>query len=301
MSQTSAAKSRNESDYGGRIMLSDVKVQRKRRNANWGRKWNGSDVGVAGGSIVVHSLCLYAPFVFNWGAFWVAVGLYVVTGLFGITLSYHRNLTHRSFTLPKWLEYVFAYCGALAGQMDPIYWVSIHRHHHKYVDSERDPHSPIEGFWFSHITWLFDHDYVEEKLGGLENVGDLKQQPFYRFLRNTYYFHLFGIAIPLYAMGGIPFVVWGLGVRFVWVLHITLLVNSACHVWGYQTWNTGDLSKNNWWVALLAFGEGWHNNHHAFEYSARQGLEWWEIDMTWSNGDGDANGAREMEHFAWTY
>ncbi|KAJ4845520.1 hypothetical protein Tsubulata_013042 [Turnera subulata] len=216
-----------------RILLSDVVVKRKRQ-VLWGRKWNALDIGTAGVILAMHTLCLFAPFYVNWGAFWVAFGLYVVTGLLGITLSFHRNLSHRSFKLPKWLEYSFAYCGVLALQC-----------------------------------------------GGPSNVGDLEKQPFYQFVKSTYILHPLALAVLLYAAGGFPFLVWGMGVRTVWVFHITWLVNSACHVWGKQTWNTGDLSRNNWWVALLAFGEGWHNNHHAFEYSARHGLEWWQLDMTW--------------------
>ncbi|CDO98157.1 unnamed protein product [Coffea canephora] len=229
----------------------------------------------------MHFLSLFAPFTFNWGAFWIAVGLYVITGLLGITLSFHRNLSHRSFKLPKWLEYFFAYCGVQALQGNPIDWVSTHRYHHQFCDSDKDPHSPIEGFWFSHMSWLFDTNAVVKRCGNPTNVVDLEKQPFYKFLQSTYIIHPMAFAAILYAVGGFPYIVWGMGVRIVWVYHITWFVNSACHVWGNQVWNTGDLSRNNWWVALLAFGEGWHNNHHAFEHSARHGLEWWQIDVTW--------------------
>ncbi|KAG5000860.1 hypothetical protein AAZX31_08G210100 [Glycine max] len=263
-----------------KILLSEVEVKRERR-VFFGRKWNSLDFGTAGIVLAMHLLCVFAPFHFNWPAFWVAVALYIVTGLFGITLSFHRNLSHRSFKLPKWLEYFFAYCGVLALQGNPIDWVSTHRYHHQFCDSERDPHSPTEGFWFSHMSWLFDTNSVLERCGEANNVGDLEKQSFYRFLRSTYLAHPFALGALLYAAGGFPFLVWGMGVRIVWVYHITWFVNSACHVWGNQAWNTRDLSRNNWWVALLAFGEGWHNNHHAFEYSARHGLEWWQIDMTW--------------------
>ncbi|XP_021906437.1 palmitoyl-monogalactosyldiacylglycerol delta-7 desaturase, chloroplastic [Carica papaya] len=263
-----------------RILLSDVVVQRK-RNVFLGRRWNSLDIGTAGVVLAMHLLSLFAPFQFNWSAFWVAFGLYVVTGLLGITLSFHRNLSHKSFKLPKWLEYCFAYCGVQALQGNPIDWVSTHRYHHQFCDSERDPHSPLEGFWFSHMSWLFDTNSVLERCGGPNNVGDLEKQSFYKFLQNTYILHPTALGLVLYFLGGFPFIVWGMGVRIVWVYHITWLVNSACHVWGRQAWNTGDLSRNNWWVAVLAFGEGWHNNHHAFEFSARHGLEWWQLDMTW--------------------
>ncbi|KAK6263497.1 hypothetical protein SCA6_018931 [Theobroma cacao] len=269
-----------EGKTSGRILLSNVVVQRK-KEVFWGRKWNTLDMATAGVVVGMHLLSLFAPFHFNWPAFWLAVGLYGVTGLLGITLSFHRNLSHRSFKVPKWLEYFFAYCGVQALQGNPIDWVSTHRYHHQFCDSDRDPHSPIEGFWFSHMSWLFDTDTVVERCGEPTNVGDLRQQPFYKFLQGTYILHPIALGVLLYALGGFPFLVWGMGVRIVWVYHITWLVNSACHVWGKQAWNTGDLSRNNWWVALLAFGEGWHNNHHAFEYSARHGLEWWKLDMTW--------------------
>ncbi|XP_050383200.1 palmitoyl-monogalactosyldiacylglycerol delta-7 desaturase, chloroplastic [Argentina anserina] len=269
-----------EQEKYNRILLSDVIVKRP-RHVFKGRKWSTKDLATAAVVVGMHVLSLLAPFQFNWRALWVAVSLYVVTGLFGITLSYHRNLSHRSFKIPKWLEYLFAYCGAQALQGSPIDWVCTHRYHHQFCDSEKDPHSPIEGFWYSHMSWLFDTSSVSERCGGLDNVGDLQKQPFYQFLKATYLAHPIALAALLYATGGFPFIVWGMGVRIIWVYHITWLVNSACHVWGERAWNTGDLSRNNWWVALLAFGEGWHNNHHAFEYSARHGLDWWQLDMTW--------------------
>ncbi|GFP88960.1 palmitoyl-monogalactosyldiacylglycerol delta-7 desaturase chloroplastic [Phtheirospermum japonicum] len=278
---TSTPFSGDEKDSSfGRILLSDVVVKRKKK-VFLGRKRNPIDVATIGVVVFMHMLCVLAPLTFNWGAFWVAVGLYVITGLLGITLSFHRNLSHRSFKLPKWLEYFFAYCGVQALQGNPIDWVSTHRYHHQFCDSDKDPHSPLEGFWFSHVTWLFDTYTVVQRCGEPNNVGDLEKQQFYKFVQSTYIIHPIALGLLLYALGGFPYIVWGMGVRIVWVYHITWLVNSACHVWGKQAWNTGDLSRNNWWVAVLAFGEGWHNNHHAFEYSARHGLEWWQIDMTW--------------------
>ncbi|EOY25822.1 Fatty acid desaturase 5 isoform 3 [Theobroma cacao] len=152
-----------EGKTSGRILLSNVVVQRK-KEVFWGRKWNTLDMATAGVVVGMHLLSLFAPFHFNWPAFWLAVGLYGVTGLLGITLSFHRNLSHRSFKVPKWLEYFFAYCGVQALQGNPIDWVSTHRYHHQFCDSDRDPHSPIEGFWFSHMSWLFDTDTVVERV-----------------------------------------------------------------------------------------------------------------------------------------
>ncbi|KAK9690398.1 hypothetical protein RND81_09G124800 [Saponaria officinalis] len=263
-----------------RIWWSKVEVKKPKKIFTR-RKWSALDIGTLSMVIMMHGLAMFAPFVYNWGAFWVAVGLYFVTGLLGICLSFHRQLSHKSFKLPKWVEYFFAYCGVLALQGNPIDWVSTHRYHHQFCDSEKDPHSPFEGFWFSHMTWLFDTEAIVDRCGEPKNIGDLESQTFYRFIKNTYLLHPLALGLILYAFGGFPYLVWGMGVRSVWVYHITWLVNSACHVWGNQAWNTRDLSTNNWWVALLSFGEGWHNNHHAFEYSARHGLEWWQVDMTW--------------------
>ncbi|XP_050380835.1 palmitoyl-monogalactosyldiacylglycerol delta-7 desaturase, chloroplastic-like [Argentina anserina] len=232
--------------------------------------------------LAIHGLALLGPFYFNWSAFWLAVALYFVTGV-GITLSFHRNLAHRSFELPRWLEYSFAYCAVLSFQGSPIEWVSTHRLHHQYTDTCNDPHTPIKGFWYSHIGWIVDYHsrFRRPDARKFKNVGDLKNQWYYRFLHYTYPFHSIALGSLLYTAGGLPFVVWGMGVRTVIFLHVTFSINSICHIWGKRVWNTGDSSKNNWLLGLLAHGEGWHNNHHAFEYSARQGLEWWEIDTTW--------------------
>ncbi|KAI3803473.1 hypothetical protein L1987_31625 [Smallanthus sonchifolius] len=253
----------------------------RKRNLLWGRKWRSLDIKMAIGILFLHVLTLFAPSTFSWDAFWKAVLFYFLTGMLGITLCYHRLLAHHSLKLPKWLEYACAYLGVQAIQRDPIYWVSIHRYHHQYVDLEKDPHTPTYGFWFSHMGWLFDSGYIMEKYRERKNVEDLKSQAFYRFIKRTYMWHIFGFGALVYAWGGFPYLVWIMGVRTTWSLHATFLVNSACHIWGKQAWNTGDLSRNNWWVAMVTFGEGWHNNHHAFEYSARHGLEWWQIDLSW--------------------
>ncbi|KAL8260856.1 hypothetical protein R6Q59_024905 [Mikania micrantha] len=263
-----------------KIFMSDVVVSNK-RNLLCGRKWNIVDIVTIIWVSFVHFLVIFAPFTFTWSVFWAACLGHVVCGMLGLTLSYHRNLAHRSLRLPKWLEYTFAYFGVQAAQRDPIFWVSIHRSHHQHVDSYKDPHSPTYGFWFSHIGWLFDSSFIVEKYKERKNVEDLKSQPFYRFIRRTYLYHLLAFAALVYALGGFPYLVWIVGVRIAFTYHVTFLVNSACHIWGRQVWNTGDLSKNNMWVAMFTFGEGWHNNHHAFEYSARFGLEWWEIDPCW--------------------
>ncbi|CAO2827179.1 unnamed protein product [Amaranthus hypochondriacus] len=302
------SKREKESNNSYRIWWSNVVVNNPKHVFSFRRKWNCLDRGnvilIAG----LHVMALFAPFAFDWGALWATIILDLVTGLLGITVSYHRNLAHRSFKLPKWLEYFLAYCGLLALQGHPIAWVSVHRYHHQFADTDKDLHTPMHGFWFSQLTWLFHTQPIAVRpaeqfsehvpplnmhfsdfglafgipeYGEANNVKDLEKEPFYRFLRSTYILHVLLLGLLLYALGGFPYLVWGIGVRFVYMTHVTGLVNSVCHVWGNQVWNTGDLSKNNWWVALLTYGEGWHNNHHAFPYSARHGLEWWQIDVTW--------------------
>ncbi|KAK9828900.1 hypothetical protein WJX72_002660 [[Myrmecia] bisecta] len=206
---------------------------------------------------------------------------YFITGCLGITLCYHRLLAHRSFCTPKWLEYTIAYCGALAVQGNPLEWVSVHRWHHTQTDTALDPHSPIEGFWWSHMGWLFAEDIRAVRCGNRDNVKDLSKQRFYRLLDATYTLNVVAHAIAIWWFGGFPALVWGMGVRLTAVYHATWLVNSATHLWGHQPYQTGDLSRNNWWVALIAFGEGWHNNHHAFKFSARHGLLPGQLDATW--------------------
>ncbi|XP_022956258.1 palmitoyl-monogalactosyldiacylglycerol delta-7 desaturase, chloroplastic-like [Cucurbita moschata] len=250
------------------------------------KKWTKIDKKVAFTFFFLHFLCIFAPFQINWSAISISFTLYIIIGLFGITISYHRNLSHKSFKIPKWLEYLFAYCGVHAFQGDPINWVSTHRYHHQFVDTEKDPHSPIKGFWSSHIIWLLykGDGSLSEMLGRhrkWDNACDLENQTFYRFIHKTYFLHPIALALILYGIGGFPYFIWGMCVRSVIFLHGTFMVNSVCHIWGKQQWKTNDLSRNNWWISLLVFGEGWHNNHHAFEYSARLGIEWWQYDPGW--------------------
>ncbi len=263
-----------------RVLWSDVLASPK-RGAITNRTWSTTDAVYVAFMLLVHGGCLLAPATFSWSALACFGVMYFITGCIGITFSYHRQLSHKAFALPKPLEYAAAYCGALAVQGDPIEWVSSHRYHHLHCDTPRDPHTPYEGFWWSHMGWLLDNDATLERVADRGNAADLAGQRFYRALAATYGLHVVASAAVLYALGGLPWLVWGFCVRTAWVYHITWFVNSAAHVWGSQSYATGDLSRNNWWVALLAFGEGWHNNHHAFEFSARHGLEWYQLDMTW--------------------
>jgi stearoyl-CoA desaturase (delta-9 desaturase) len=229
----------------------------------------------------------FFPVYFSWSAVGVAVLLHCITIGLGISLGFHRLATHRSFKVPKGLEYFFILCGTLAGQGAVKGWVGYHRMHHAYTDTAgetlrdrlADPHNSTEGFWWSHINWLM-HD-VPSKTELSRFTKDISAEPFYQFFHQYYIVLQVVLGLLLYGLGGMPFVVWGIFLRLFVGFHSTCFVNSVCHRWGYRTHNTQDTSTNCWWVALLTFGEGWHNNHHAVQSSARFGWRWWEIDLVW--------------------
>ncbi|BAZ81061.1 MAG: acyl-CoA desaturase [Sphaerospermopsis kisseleviana] len=232
--------------------------------------------------IGLHIGALFAliPSNFSWRAVGVALFLYWVSGGLGVTLGFHRLVTHRSFQTPKWLEYFLVFCGTLTCEGGPIEWVGIHRIHHLHSDTANDPHDSNKGFWWSHLGWMIYHSPAHAEVPRF--TKDISDDPVYQFLQKYFIFLQIALGLVLFFLGGWSFVVWGIFVRIVWVYHCTWLVNSATHKFGYRTYpDSGDNSTNCWWVALLVFGEGWHNNHHAFQYSARHGLQWWEIDMTW--------------------
>jgi len=197
-------------------------------------------------------------------------------------VGYHRLLTHRSFKCPKFLEYAMAIAGSLSLQGGPIEWVALHRKHHQHSDHDGDPHNANDGFWWSHMLWVL-HIPTQEMWGSIRAryTPDLQKQRFYRGLERVHMLGSLVLAVVLYFMGGWPWVVWGVCVRLVSTYHITWFVNSASHTWGYKNFKINDLSTNCWWVALLSYGEGWHNNHHAFPTSARHGMKPWEIDFSY--------------------
>ncbi|KAI3806898.1 hypothetical protein L1987_22816 [Smallanthus sonchifolius] len=239
-----------------------------RTQTSW--KWHSEDVANIFWYTAIHVLAVCAPFMFNWGALRVAVGLSFLTG-FGVTLGYHRLLCHRSFKIPKWLEYFFVYCGAHAFQKDPLFYVNTNKNHHKYSDTDRDPVNPTHGFWYCNMGLFCNNHHIaakcgESKGGEYSKVPELKAQWFYTFLHDTYYWHPTALAALLYLHGGLCYLSWGMGMRGVVVHHFASLASYVSHIW---------------WVAMLTLGEGWHNNHHAFPRSARHGLEWWQFDLTW--------------------
>jgi stearoyl-CoA desaturase (delta-9 desaturase) len=245
------------------------------------RLWRSVDWVVLGWMIAMHVGCLAAPFYFTWPALGVAVVLHWLTGSIGICLGYHRFLSHKSLKLVWPARFFTLLCGSLTGEGSPLTWAATHRLHHMRSDQEGDPHSPLEGPWWAHILWLFVYRTPAQKeLLYKKFIPDLVQDPMLQFFERTYFLWLVVSGVVLYAIGGMPFLLWGLCVRTVGMYHSTWFVNSATHLWGYRNYTTRDESRNLWWVALLAYGEGWHNNHHAHPHSARAGHRWWELDPT---------------------
>jgi stearoyl-CoA desaturase (delta-9 desaturase) len=246
------------------------------------RNWPGI-VWIVG----LHIGALFAPFTFTWSGLVVFGILYVIAGM-GITVGYHRLLTHRSFHVSRPLEYLFTMCGLMANEGGPIRWVSNHRRHHTHSDEPGDPHSPKNGFWWSHMRWWsYDDEVADGPVENLHNVKDLVRDPVQRGFQRYHYMIPISAAFLVYFGGewwsgsGVSWLVWGMFLRTVLVMHSTWFVNSAAHVWGYKNFETKDDSRNLWWVAALTFGEGWHNNHHAHQRSARHGLRWWEVDVSY--------------------
>jgi fatty-acid desaturase len=229
-----------------------------------------------------HVGAVAALFMFSWKAFAVAVVLHWFSGCLGVCIGYHRLHTHRSYQVPRILDYFFATCGTLAWEGGPISWVATHRIHHQNSDRPGDPHSPRDGAWWSHVGWIMFGDANHNNTLVMSKYApDLAKHRYYVWLNNYHWLPTIVLAGALYLMGGLPFVMWGIFARVVFDFHATWLVNSATHMWGSRRFATRDDSTNNWWVALLTWGEGWHNNHHAHPTSARHGLAWYELDVGW--------------------
>ena len=259
-------------------------------------RWSTVFLGVS-----MHLGCLAAPFYFSWSAVGVCFFLGFVSCCLGITLGWHRLLTHRSFQTFKPIEYLLTLTGCIAWQNGPIEWVGTHRLHHAHTDEHKDPHSPrdhhghatntttfagkVRAFVWSHIGWIF----LDLPFNPADAARDLRRDPVHVFIDRLWWLPGLSLFPALYLVGeyaigagqGLPWMIWGNFVRTTMMYHATWLVNSASHVWGYRNFHTKDDSTNNWWVALITFGEGWHNNHHAQQNSAAHGMKWWEFDITW--------------------
>jgi sn-2 palmitoyl-lipid 9-desaturase len=231
----------------------------------------------------MHALALLAPWCFSWSALGVMIGLHWLFGSIGICLGYHRLLTHRSLQVPKWLEYGLATVGAMALQGGPLFWVSGHRQHHLHTeDPDKDPYAASRGFWWSHMLWIL---YPRAEFFELDHyrkfAPDLARDRYYNWLDRYFLLLQIPVGLVLYTFGGWSFVIYGVFLRAVVLWHSTWLINSASHLRGDRLFEVPDGSRNLWWAALLTYGEGWHNNHHAYPNVAKAGLKWWQLDMTW--------------------
>ncbi len=229
-----------------------------------------------------HIGAIAALFFFSWSALAVLVVTYFFAINVGIGMGYHRLLTHRGYKVPKWLEYAIAVCGTLALEGGPIFWVATHRVHHQHSDQLGDPHTPREGTWWAHAGWILNGKAMHSETAILSRYApDLAKDRFYVLLSKYHWVPLTTLGVILLAIGGLPWVLWGIFLRVTLGLHATWLVNSATHLWCSRRFSTRDDSRNNWLVAMLTGGEGWHNNHHAHPVSARHGLAWYEFDLNY--------------------
>jgi stearoyl-CoA desaturase (delta-9 desaturase) len=242
-------------------------------------KQKNYDLGAMLPFLVIHAsvlLVFTVPFTLSMIA-WLAGSYYL--RMFGVTGGYHRYFSHRSYKLNRFWQFCLAFLAQTSGQKGALWWAAHHRDHHLYSDRKEDLHSPVhEGFWWSHLGWILSDEYNDYEP---KRIADLVRYPELRWLDR---FHLvptilYGAAI--FFLGGWPAFVWGFLVATVALYHGTFLINSLTHIWGTRRFPTPDESRNNFWLAVLTMGEGWHNNHHYYMSSVRQGIRWWEIDMTY--------------------
>jgi stearoyl-CoA desaturase (delta-9 desaturase) len=228
----------------------------------------------------VHAVALATPFVapFAWRWLALAAALYAVR-MFAITAGYHRYFSHRAYRTSRAFQLVLAVLGTTAVQKGPLWWAAHHRDHHRFSDAPEDVHSPLQrGFWWSHVGWILSARLDRTRV---ERVKDLARYPELVWLDRWHVVPPVALAAALFLAGGTPALLWGFFVSTVALWHGTFVINSLAHVFGRRRYDTGDGSRNSLVLALVTFGEGWHNNHHFFPGSARQGFFWWEVDLSY--------------------
>ncbi len=229
--------------------------------------------------IITHLACIGVFFVdFNIQCILVLLLTYSVR-VFSLTGFYHRYFSHRAFKTSRVVQFIFAFLGVTAAQRGPLWWAAHHRAHHKYSDTEMDKHSPhTKGFFWSHMGWfLLEENFKTDEA----SIKDFAKFPELRFLNRYDSLPPIILALALYAWGGWQYVFWGYFVSTVLVYHVTFSINSIAHQIGTRTYETDDHSRNNWWLAILTFGEGWHNNHHYWPSSASQGHKFYQLDISY--------------------
>jgi len=229
--------------------------------------------------IAVHFVCLSAIWLgITWQAAALCVGMFLVRK-FGITGGYHRYFSHRSYKTSRVFQFILAFIGGASAQKGALWWAAHHRHHHKHSDTEEDLHSAkLEGFYWSHVGWVLSNEYDEYES---KAVQDLTKYPELVFIDKYHWIPPVSTAIACYLIGGWIGLVWGFFISTVILYHTTFAINSLCHMFGNRRYETGEHSKNSLWLAFLTLGEGWHNNHHHYPISCRQGFFWYEVDITY--------------------
>jgi stearoyl-CoA desaturase (Delta-9 desaturase) len=229
--------------------------------------------------ILIHIIGITALFFvpFNWKYIALFAANYFV-GMFFITAGYHRYFSHRSYKLARIPQFIMAWMTMASAQKGILWWAANHRDHHIYSDKEQDLHSPVlKGFWYSHMGWIFDpatQGYNPKK------IADFGKYPELRFLDKHHWIPTAFFAILIFAIGGLSAFIWGYLFTIICLYQASYCVNSLAHVYGSRRFETSDQSRNNFWLAIITLGEGWHNNHHHCKSSCRQGYKWYEIDMT---------------------
>jgi stearoyl-CoA desaturase (delta-9 desaturase) len=219
---------------------------------------------------------------FRWEWAGLCLATYVAR-MFGITAGFHRYLSHRSFSFSgrfaRVWQFLLVFLGTASVQKGPLWWAAHHRHHHRFSDQPQDLHSPAqEGFWWSHVGWILSRKYDETRW---ELIPDLRKFPELVWLNRFPHVPAVILSLTLYVLGGWGALFWGMGLSTVLLWHGTFFINSLAHVLGTRRYQTTDTSRNHWLLALITLGEGWHNNHHCYMSSTRQGFFWWEIDPTY--------------------
>jgi len=242
---------------------------------------NGSRISLlrAAPFFAVHLVCLAAFFVpFRWSYLIVCLAVLYVR-MFFVTAGYHRYFSHRSFKTSRIFQFVLAFMATSSTQKGVLWWAANHRHHHRYSDTEEDLHSPsLFGFWWSHVGWILSDKYNRTQV---DLIRDFFKYPELRWLNRYHLVPPIVLATVLFLIGGWGMLVWGFFISTVLLWHTSFTINSLSHIFGWRRYDTSDTSKNNPFLALLTMGEGWHNNHHHFMASARQGFLWWEVDLTY--------------------
>jgi len=229
--------------------------------------------------IAVHLACFAAFFIeFSWSLVGLAFGLYALR-MWAVTAGYHRYFSHRSFKTSRAFQFVLAVLGTSTIQKGPLWWAAHHRTHHRHSDRHGDLHSPgLQGFFWAHVGWIMTdaHDATD-----YDKIADFSKYPELRWLNRWHLVPVVALAAILVLAGGWPAFVWGFCISTVMVWHVTFCINSLTHMFGKRRYQTKDDSRNSLILALLTFGEGWHNNHHYYKASTRQGFFWWEVDFTY--------------------